>query len=74
MQNQNPRLYKYQVQGQMTNSLVEWARDQLEEREIDLMNTLHWEDDGGRLVTIDPTEATMSELGNRLGILLNSQI
>lgn len=65
MQNQNPRQNKYQAQGQMTSSLLEWVRDQLAEREIDLMNTLHWEDDGGRLVTIDPAETTFNEPGSR---------
>jgi hypothetical protein len=56
------RLYGQQSNQQEARYLSEWIKDQSEGREIDLINTLRWEDDGGRLVTVEATEATLSDL------------
>ena len=44
-------------------SNLPWQKkNQLEEKKIDLMNTLRWEDDGGRLVTAEKPEALFNNL------------
>jgi hypothetical protein len=42
--------------------MLEWVKDQLDGSEIELINTLRWEDDGGRLVTIEEPGTLSSDL------------
>ena len=50
MQAQVTQLYKQQVQKQDANNLLEWTKNRLEAKEIELTNILRWEDDGGLIV------------------------
>lgn len=62
MQTQIPRLYKYRPHKQVANTMLEWVKDSLDGYEIELKNTLRWEDDGGRLVAVEELEATLTDL------------
>ena len=50
MQAQVTQLYKQQAHKQDANNLLEWTRNRLEAKEIELTNILRWEDDGGLIV------------------------
>ena len=57
MQAQIIRLSRVQTQLQDLKVVLAWVKDQLEGGRIELMNTLRWEDDGGRLVPVELPEA-----------------
>ncbi len=49
MQTQNTRLYRQQPHKQDAINKLEWEKNQLEGRKIELGNILRWEDDGGKI-------------------------
>jgi hypothetical protein len=50
MQTQVTRLSRQQTLEQDTLNLHEWIKHRLDETEIDLVNLLRWEDDGGVII------------------------
>jgi hypothetical protein len=56
MQTYTLQVYRYNLSRHDTSTMLEWVKDQLDGSEIELNNTLRWEDDGGRLVTIEEQE------------------
>jgi hypothetical protein len=63
-----PQIYPVERQlhsRQAANLLSQSVTIQFEGKEIDLKNTLRWEDDGGRSVTVEGPETT-SKLFERI--------
>jgi hypothetical protein len=56
------QVYRYNPGKHDTSTMLEWVKDQLDGSEIELSNTLRWEDDGGRLVTIEEPGTLSSDL------------
>jgi hypothetical protein len=62
MQIQIARLSMQRPHRQNASNLPRRKKNQLEEKKIELMNTLRWEDDGGRFVTSEKTETLLNDL------------
>jgi hypothetical protein len=50
MQTQSPQLYRQQLHKQDANNRLEWVKNQLEGKKIELTNILRWEDDGELII------------------------
>ena len=50
MQAKITQIYKQQTHKQYANNLLEWTKNRLEAKEIELTNILHWEEDGGLII------------------------
>jgi hypothetical protein len=62
MQTQNAWPSTQQPHLQDANNMLERVMNQLEGWEMELRNTLRWEDDGGRLVTAEKPEVPLNNL------------
>ncbi len=63
MQTQIAQPNRHQSLMQDTSNVLESGKNRLEGREIELKNTLRWEDDGGRLNSVEEFEVTSSDHG-----------
>jgi hypothetical protein len=61
MQTRIAQRNRHQSQMRDASNVLEWGKNRLEGREIELKNILRWEDDGGRLNTVEEFEAMSSD-------------
>jgi aspartyl/asparaginyl-tRNA synthetase len=52
-QTQITQLYRQQPHKQDANNMLEWVKNLLEGRKIELKNILRWEDDSGQIVEVN---------------------
>jgi hypothetical protein len=62
MQTYTLQVYRYNPSKHDTSSMLEWVKDQLDGLEVELINIMRWEDDGGRLVIVEGPGAKSSDL------------